>query len=347
VSPRHITVREDGRVLEGREDQSILDACLIAGVAAPYNCRSGECGECIARLISGEVSELPGADPAVFDQSHRDQGLVLTCLSYPRSDVEVSVTLRGEAGPQIGECDAVIETVRRPGASVVELSLRTAEPVAYEAGQYFDWLIPAVAPDRSYSAANRPGSGLLEFHVRLFEGGVISDRLTSGRLAKGDTVRLRGPFGSFRLSKDEQRLAILVAGSTGLAPIKAMLEQAFAKPTRRKIQFFYGTRTQDDLYCLEALGDWVKRFPGFEFVPVLSEEPADSDWQGARGWVTDTVAREVRDAFGAEAFLCGPPPMIDAAIAALRDLGLDPSDIHYDKFTPSGARSQGGEPGGQ
>jgi len=329
-----ITVVEAGRTIEGRSDQLVLDACLAAGVPFQYNCRSGECGDCIARLASGEVRELPGADPAVFNDDHRSRGLVLTCMSYPASDLVLSAQLGTDDAPEIVEFDTIVRDIARHGPHILEVSVETETAIDYRAGQYFDWILPGISPNRSYSVANRPGTTRIEFHVRLYDGGQVSQFLASSLLGKGDILTLKGPFGNFRLSSDDQRPAILVAGSTGLAPINAMLDEAFAKGSKRSFRFFYGTRTAADLYHLDRMVAWSRQIPNFSFIPVLSQEPDDSSWLGERGLVTETMHKQLPDAFGAEAYLCGPPPMIDAAIELLERLGVDRPDIHYDKFTP-------------
>lgn len=329
------TLRIDGNdsPVNCRPDQSVLDACLAAGVAFPYNCRSGECGECVAHLHGGDTLELPGADPAVFNDTHRYGGQILACLSYPRSDLSLSVQLRADSGPPIQEFDAVVWKVSRLRPAIIELVVRTDLPIDYCAGQYFEWVLPGIAPDRSFSVANRPGSKQLEFHVRIYDQGRVSQYLARNEVMAGDTLSLRGPFGSFRLTDDDYRPAILVAGGTGLAPIKAILDEAFAHGCKRPLRFFYGARREADLYHVDTMTAWAREHPNFEFVPALSDETADSTWSGERGMATDILARHVPDAFGAEAFLCGPPPMIDAAIGLLERLGVDATDIHFDKFT--------------
>jgi NAD(P)H-flavin reductase len=99
------------------------------------------------------------------------------------------------------------------------------------------------------------------------------------------------------------------------------------------MRFFYGARDAAELYHAEIFAEWARAHAGFAFVPVLSGEPPGSAWTGARGLVTEAVAAALSDAFGAEAYLCGPPPMIDAATDLLVRLGVDPSDIHADRFT--------------
>jgi len=325
----------DGPSFSCRRDQTLLDGCLVAGISAPYNCRSGECGECVAQLLEGEVCELPGADPAIFGEADRVQGRRLTCLSYPRSNVKLSMQLRAVIDPPISEFDAVMDVLTPHGQSIVEVSMTPAIAVDYRPGQYFEWLVPGVTPNRSYSVANRPGGARLEFHLRLYEGGQISEQFRSGALRTGSAVRLRGPFGTFGFSDHAYRPAIIVAGSTGLAPIKAMLEDEFRRTSSRDIAFFYGARTQEDLYRLDVLQSWTRRYPNFSFTPVLSDEPAGSGWTGARGLVTECLSDRLSDTFGAEAYLCGPPGMIDAAIPVLKRAGIDLADIRYDKFTAS------------
>lgn len=329
-----ITIVEAGRIIEGRPDQSILDACLVAGIPMGYNCRSGECGDCLSECVSGEVYELPGADPAIFSAAQRARGLMLSCMCYPRSDLVLSSQLQAEPRAAIREFDTVVKEVKRHGAAIVEIAVEAGATVDYAAGQYFEWVIPGITPNRSYSAANRPGTNRLEFHVRLYEGGKISRRVDLAEIARGDILTLKGPYGTFGLTSHHERPAILVAGGTGFAPMCAVLDEAVAAGSPRSFRFFYGTRRAGDLYRLDKVEAWRKRGVKLEFIPVLSDEPADSTWDGERGLVTAAIAHRFYDGFGAEAYLCGPPPMIDAAIALLERTGIDRSDIYYDKFTP-------------
>ena len=318
-----------------RGDQIILDACVDAGLPMPYNCRSGECGECIATLTAGEVEELPGADPAVFTDLDRDAGRILTCMCFPRSDLTLDVTLRdGVAAPKVERVNALVERIDWPAPDIAEVELTTPWPIDYRAGQYFDWVVPGIAPNRSFSAANRPGGDSIVFHVRIYPGGAVSS-FVKEHLCVSGVIELQGPYGHFGLSANDFRPAILVAGGTGMAPIRALLEDAFHRGDGRAMRYFYGARTQNDLYGVAELAGWSDSHDNFSFTPALSHEPADSGWDGARGLVTEVLQAEMGDAFGAEAYLSGPPPMIDAAIPVLLAAGVDAHDIHYDKFTPA------------
>ena len=128
-----------------------------------------------------------------------------------------------------------------------------------------------------------------------------------------------------------------MAGGTGLAPIKAMVEDAIAVKSTRKIELFYGARDRTDLYDIDRLTRWADEHSAFSFHLALSDEPPASSWTGARGMVTDLVEETVYDGFGLEAYLCGPPGMIDAAIPILQAIGVDPDDIYADRFSPAKA----------
>ena len=312
--------------------QTILEACTAARVPMPYTCRSGECAECRADLLAGEVEESPGADPAMFTDADRAQGRILTCLCRPLTDITIGIALGdGPAAPGIARVPARVARIQRACRSVVQVEVETAEPLAYRAGQYFDWHLPAIAPDRKFSAATRPGGRRLVFDVRLYPGGKVG-HVVRHALAVGDTFEIIGPHGQFGFTGNAHRPAICVAGGTGLAPIKAMVDHDLAARTGRRITLFLGARGREDLYGLAELERWAGRHDGFDYHVALSAEPAASAWRGGRGPVTDLVAETVTDGFGLEAYLCGPPPMIDAALPILDALGVAPEDIHTDRF---------------
>ena len=225
-------------------DQTLLDCCIQAGIPAPYNCRSGECGECKAKLLSGEVYEMPGADPAIFNDTHRNAGELLLCMCFPRSPVVVDVPLKAEeTAIRPTTINTMVELVERVTPSILQVCVETPGPVTYRAGQCFEWVLPGIKPNRIYSAANRPGSDRIEFHVRIYPGGKVGEFVTE-HLAPGQSLELVGPFGQFGLSASDWRPAICIAGGTGLAPVQAILDQAFAHGDGRPIQFFYGARCE-------------------------------------------------------------------------------------------------------
>jgi phenol hydroxylase P5 protein len=321
-----------GNEMSCRSDQTLLDACIQIGLPVPYNCRSGECGECMAKLRSGQVHELPGADPAIFNESHRAQGNILTCLCFPTSDIVLDLPLLETESASIRPTsfNAMVQRVEQLTPTIYGITVETPRPVEFHAGQCFEWVVPGVTPNRTYSAANRPGTDVIDFHVRVYPGGKIGKFVSE--MSSGGTLQLLGPFGHFGLSSNNWRPAVCVAGGTGLAPIMSALDKAFHGKDTRPIHLLYGARSQDELYCSGTLREWVTSHPSFTYTPVLSDEPANSGWNGRRGLVTDVMMEHLGDVFGLEAYVCGPPAMIDAAVAGLESAGVLEGDIRTDRF---------------
>ena len=217
---------------------------------------------------------------------------------------------------------------------IVELSLRLDEPLTYTAGQYADLFLPGMTRPRSYSFARAPEDRpqqLASFYVRRIPDGKFSN-WAHGDSCVGSRLTISGPFGSFCLRSDTSPI-LCIAGGSGLAPVKAMLEQAFRDECARPVLFLFGARTQNDLYCLKEMGRLSAQWKAdFQFIPVLSNEAADSHWQGQRGMVTEQLGKVNFDLSSCQAYLCGPPPMVDAAIFALRQIGLVESRIFFDRF---------------
>lgn len=327
-----IRVLESDQTVQVVDGVSVLDACLEGEVPFRYNCRSGECGECVAKLVSGEVRELAGADPAVFNDGHRKEGLILACMCYARSDLVLSTTLSSEPRSAVGLHDVTVKAIERHGSAIYEVTVEADMPIDYASGQYFEWVIPGISPNRSYSAANRSGSREVVFHVKTYDSGEVSQYLRRGVLRVGDALKLKGPFGSFGLGPRDYVPAVMVAGGTGLAPICSILEEAFARGVTRSIYLFFGVQGARDLYHLDQLGRWAGQHENFEFFPTVVDTPEGAEWNGDRGLVTDVIERRLVDAMGYEAYLCGPPGMIDAAAVLLESKGVDSDDIHADRF---------------
>ena len=208
------------------------------------------------------------------------------------------------------------------------------------AGQYGTIKVDGIQKPRSYSFAQTPemeNSDEYTFFIRLVEGGELSGWLAE-KDRTGEKVELSGPMGKFGLDESNKTI-VGIAGGSGMSAINAIAQQAKVQGIERDFYFFYGARTQKDLYLLDELKAFEQDWPGgktFKFIPVLSEEPEDSDWDGPRGFVTqhfqEQYLNKVLDANNIKAFFCGPPPMIDHGVKVLEEAGLSPEDIYFDKF---------------
>lgn len=342
-----INIQPHGVTIEGKEKYAILDTALSQGIDFPHNCRVGGCGACKCKLIEGEVRQLTDAS-YVLSQDELDEGYVLACQSLPRSDV--SVVIPGLSAEQVTTANAVKEMMatisgtRSLTHDILEVTLTLDEALAFDAGQYLDLSIDGIVEKaRSYSFANAPNNigkaqSVATVHIRHVPGGQFTDWLHA-QDRSNTRVKVHGPFGQFGLQPGNEPM-ICIAGGSGMAPIKAILEAMRDQKIARDVTYFFGARTQADLYALDDMAALAKHWPTkFEFVPVLSEEPADSDWAGLRGLVTEPLAEHAKllgpQLASNQAYLCGPPPMLDAAMDILQACGLAKSAMFFDKFLDS------------
>jgi len=332
--PFRAQIKSTGQSFQVPEKDNLLKAALETGLRWPHNCRVGSCGTCRTRLLEGKIKPLQDFS-YVLTEEELDQGYILACQSRLRSDIVVEVDLQVGEAVAIKSVSGVIEGCIQLTHDILELRIRLDEPLhAYVAGQYADVLVEGMSAPRSYSFARAPSEAAADeatFFVRHVPGGEFTEWLHSEDQS-GQRVTVSGPYGQFWL-RESDRPVLLIAGGSGLAPIRAILKEACKNNCQRRMIFLFGARTQKDLYCLEDIEEIDRHLDGrFRFVPVLSNEAADSDWRGARGMVTEFIHNQDVELATCEAYLCGPPPMVDAAIAVLKNSGVGDDRIFFDKF---------------
>jgi propane monooxygenase reductase subunit len=348
MGEKHIARLEPvGIELEVDEDETILDAAFRQGIMLMHGCKEGQCSSCKSFLLDGEV-DLDRYSTFALPDFEEAEGYTLLCRAHALSDVEIELLHYDEerlrSGVPIVTATTEVEAVEDLTHDIRRLVLRVRDPEALEfnAGQYVDIAIPGADDEhRSFSMANAPGdTERLEFMIKLYEGGRFSGLLANGDgIAVGDELTCKGPFGMFTLRDSSPRRLVFIAGGAGMAPILSLLRSMAEKGTERPATFYYGARTPDDLFALEEIERLRDELPDLTFVPALSEavEDGDVDWDGEAGLITDVVDRLEDDLADVDAYLCGPPPMVDAAIALLERRGCPESHIYFDRFTTSAA----------
>jgi NAD(P)H-flavin reductase/ferredoxin len=341
-----VTVLPFGEKLDVEQGESVLKAILRQGRFVKYGCKHGGCGTCRAEVVDGDYGLGDNTSFSLSD-ADREAGIALLCSTYAEDDVlvvDVSQTMDDLteedylAGQHVQEFAAVVDAVKELTHDIRWLGLRVDDRAGFRfaAGQYVEVAVPGLSDTwRCFSMANPPGeSGRVDLIVKVLSGGAFSTALDT-QIKPGDSVRLRGPNGRFgvRLS---HRPMVMVAGGSGMAPVLAMLKDLAAAGNRRAVTFFYGARTRRDLFLLDELNALAAQHDWLTFVPVLSEPSADDGWAGETGLVTEALARRYPSTRGIEAYLCGPPPMIDAAIEVLKSTGCKERHIYFDRFVPSG-----------
>jgi CDP-4-dehydro-6-deoxyglucose reductase, E3 len=325
-----------GRSISVPEQLPVLAAAQLAGLPLPHSCRSGRCGSCRARLLSGRI-EYPAGPPLGLSAQEREEGYVLLCQALARSDLVV------EARPVQSAATAEIKTLpsriarRVPLApDVMQLLLRVpaVESLEFLAGQYLDVLLEG-GQRRSYSVANAPNAGSqFELHVGHVAGGVFSDQVF-GSLREGALLRIEGPLGRFTYQGGPGP-QLFIAGGTGFAPIKAMLGQALAEESAAELHLYWGARASAGIYEEALVRDWAARQPRLKVHTVLSAAPASGAHRA--GWVHEAVLADHPDLAGFAIYAAGPPALIDAVRQSFPGQGADPQRLYLDSFdyaTPS------------
>jgi NAD(P)H-flavin reductase/ferredoxin len=308
--------------------ETVLQAALRHGIEFPSSCRVGGCGTCKCRLTSGRVKELTETG-YLLTASEIDQGYILACQSVPRSDIGVAVDLSARASQRSVSGHVVAQ--RKVTHDITSLDVQLDEPMPYRAGQFANLGIEGLDGARSYSfAAPVRDDRQVTFLVRKVPGGRFST-LVNDEDVVGRSVRVDGPSGDFWLRPSGAPL-LLVAGGSGLAPILAILQEALSAGVSRSVTLLFGAREERDLYALEEIESIARQWRGaFHFVPVLSAAGDEATWTGERGLVTEKISGLLEP--GSHALLCGPPAMIDGAVAVLREQGVRREHIHFDRFT--------------
>jgi CDP-4-dehydro-6-deoxyglucose reductase, E3 len=332
-----VTLKPSGNTITVAPGQTILDAALHQGIGLPYGCRNGACGACKCTLVSGELEYGEHQERAIRPEE-KAAGKALTCCTRPKSDIVLEVReLADVKDLQVRTLPCRVEKVEKPAADVAVLYLKLPanERLQFLAGQYVDILMKD-GKRRSFSMANAPHDDqYLQLHVRRNPGGTFS-KYVFEEMKDRAILRFEGPLGTFYLHEDSDRPIVLLAGGTGFAPIKGIIEHMFHKGIDRQVVLYWGARSLADLYMPALAAAWQREHDNFSFVPVLSDPLPGDNWQGRTGFVHQAVLDDFRDLSGWSVYACGAPAMTDIAKATfVGERGLPEDEFFCDAFTPS------------
>ncbi len=331
-----------GIEIEVDEDQNVLRAAAEQGIMLMHGCKEGQCSSCKSFVLEGDDIEHDRYSTFALPDYEKEEGYTLLCRAHVYEDVTIELLNFDEemirSGLPIQQGVAEVVSNDPVTRDIRHLVLRLIEPaeIKFFPGQYMDITIPGTDAVRSFSMANTSSreSGQLEFVIKVYPDGQFSHFLDT-KLQVGDRLDLSGPFGVFTLREGEGDL-VFVGGGAGMAPILSLLRSMAERGLGRKATYFYGARTQRDLCFESELRELEQRLPSFRYLPALSEPPDDGGWDGETGLITDVVKRHADDLTGAHAYVCGPPPMVEAAVPLLGTLGVEEKRIYWDKFTTTG-----------
>jgi phenol/toluene 2-monooxygenase (NADH) P5/A5 len=334
-----LTIQPIAQTVEVEDDQTLLDACLRAGIWLPHACCHGLCATCKVQVTDGEVAH-GDASPFALMEFERDEGKVLACCATLQSDATIEADIDHDPDAKVipvEDYEGEVIAIEQASPTVKIIRLRLDRPLPFQAGQYINLDIPTLGQRRAFSIANPPSrAGELALHVRHVPGGAGTTYLHQ-QLAIGDTLHIAGPYGRFFVRhtahRRDQLPLLFIAGGSGLSSPLSMIEDLFDQGCTLPITLVYGQRNQAELYHHLELSALAAAHPNFTYLPALSDEPEDSGWRGARGHAHAAAKAHFNNDFsGRKAYLCGPPLMIDACLSTLMQGRLYERDIHTEKF---------------
>ncbi|MEX0729930.1 MAG: 2Fe-2S iron-sulfur cluster binding domain-containing protein [Aquisalimonadaceae bacterium] len=345
-----IRSRDEGHRFEVDSGERILYGGLRSGLDLPYECATGTCGSCKARLLDGELEEL-WPDAPGKDLLKPNSGDFLMCQCVPKGSgavtAEVSkpvARLQADAHAPGWAKGVVIQAPRYLTHDVMAVDVQLDRPVRFEAGQFMALEVADVPGTRGYSMVNyATETDRLAFVIKRKPGGGVSEWLFGGDRA-GTPVRLFGPLGTALFRPEMDTNILCIAGGTGIAGIMSILQRACDEQyfDNHRGDVFFGVRTPADAFYLDELSTFSRKFPQTLNITVaFSDQPADDAFKRKHGgihfkegFVHEVAGTAMADRLqGLTAYLAGPPPAVEASVRLLVMSRVSPANIRYDKFS--------------
>lgn len=313
--------------------QTLLSSLYGNQIFIPSACGGkGSCGHCKITVTSGGGPVLPTETPYLSRKEIRSR-VRLACQVKVREDIYVRIP---EDFLNVKLFSATVENTRHLTYDIKEIRLRLDEPpeIFHRPGQYVQ--IQAPSRDgpvfRAYSISSPVYEpNIVDLIVRLVPGGIGSTYLHNLRVE--DEVAFTGPYGEFRLSEDPSVEVICVGGGCGMAPMKNIIYTLYDQWPHRSCWLFFGCRTTKDIFYLEQFKELERKRTNFHVVYALSDAlKRDEEWDGETGFIHLAVDKYLESGVRRQAFLCGPPLMIEAVTRILEEKGISSEDIFYDEF---------------
>ena len=329
-----VTLKNSDQRFNVLPSQSVLAAAIDAGINLPYGCRNGACGSCKAKLVTGEVFHTDYQTSAM-SEAELSAGNVLLCCAYAQTDLTIicrEVNAIAGLKPRILPARLAKKEQLAHDVIALHLQLPATERLQYLAGQYIE-IILKDGKRRAFSIANAPhDTGFLQLHIRTIPNGVFSEYVVN-ELQEKAILRLEAPFGQFFLREDSDKPIVFIAGGTGFAPIKAIIEHMLHNNIKRDVFLYRGARQLRDLYMSDLCEKWAALIPHIHYIPVLSDATFDDNWQGRTGLVHQAVLDDFIDLSGFQAYACGAPGLVNIAQQTFVDNGLNADEFFSDAFT--------------
>ena len=329
-----VLIENSGHTFDVRPSQTVLEAAIEAGINMPYGCRNGACGACKGKILTGKVMHDDYQGNALSD-AELAVGQALFCCARPLEDLVIEcrqIDMVQGIKPRILPVRVQNKEQLGDDVMVLHLQLPGTEQLSFMAGQYVEFLLKD-GRRRAFSIANAPHEkGFLELHIRKIAGGHFTEQVFNEMPVK-TILRIEAPLGSFFLREQNEKPILMVAGGTGFAPVKGMIEHMIFNQIQRPVYLYRGARQVADLYMDALCQRWAQFMPNIQYIPVISDGKEGDDWKGRRGLVHEAVLEDHPDLSGFEAYVCGAPGMVDIAKETFVKQGLPEEEFYSDAFT--------------
>lgn len=329
-----VLIENSGHTFDVRPSQTVLEAAIEAGINMPYGCRNGACGACKGKILTGKVMHDDYQGNALTD-AELAAGQALFCCARPLEDLVIEcrqIDMVHGIKPRILPVRVQNKEQFGDDVMVLHLQLPGTEQLSFMAGQYVEFLLKD-GRRRAFSIANAPHEkGFLELHIRKIAGGHFTEQIFNEMPVK-TILRIEAPLGSFFLREQNEKPILMVAGGTGFAPVKGMIEHMIFNQIQRPVYLYRGARQVGDLYMDELCQRWAQFMPNIQYIPVISDGKEGDGWDGRRGFVHQAVLEDHADLSGFEAYVCGAPGMVDIAKETFVKQGLPEEEFYSDAFT--------------
>ncbi|MGD9945089.1 MAG: 2Fe-2S iron-sulfur cluster-binding protein [Burkholderiaceae bacterium] len=326
-----MTLCDLARTFPVASDQTILEAALAADIDYPFGCESGMCGACRSQCVTGSVQMAPFRRSAL-SETDEALGYILACRARPQTDCQISFPAMGSAPMRIRRAAGSVTRIESATATIKRIWIRL------DAGSEFEYLpgqFGSVSfgdlPARDYSFASQPSDEELELHIKLEPDGTVSS-FVHETLGVGDRVDIKGPFGHAFLRERDDRPIVAIAGGSGLAPIKSIVERAVELAPARRVDVYLSARSEAELYLVDHFEQLAARHSEMKIITVASEAPRPAAENGPRGRTAAALARDFERLAGRQIYVAGPPAMVEQCVDTAMRLGAREQDCHADAF---------------
>ena len=324
-----IKIKSSGLEFDVKPSQTILEGAIASGITLPYGCQDGACGSCKGKVISGKYFLNEYQSSALTDSDIK-AGNTLYCKSMAQEDLVIEPNIPevyDQYSPKV--LPVKVESLTRLNHDVMQMFLKlpAKETFRFKAGQYIEFIM-GDGSRRAFSMANAPLDSMIELHLRLIEGGKFTS-FVFNEMKEKSIHRIEGPIGQFYL-RDSEKPIIFIAGGTGFAPIKSIIEDMIANKNKRKIYLYRGVRSEKDFYMNELVNDWIKKLEGLTYIPVVEDGLSED---ARSGYVHHAVLEDFKNLNDIQVYCCGAPGLVENAFKDLTKSGLPDDQFFADAFT--------------